>query len=278
MSSTEPATPFEPTITFPDGDIILKSSDGVELRVHKLMLRLASPVFASMLEMPEPASIVEPGQPQTVELEETASTLDNLLRCAYPFGNKLLIEDIDQLVTLLRAANKYELECAITVLHQEMIRLVPLNPLKCYAIAVRFGVLAAAQASVRRIVKMPPHLATHRDLPREFRELTVNQYAHLENFCQTCRSRAAQSLEALYMEESQRNMAKGRLFDDSTYLDLAQHIGGRTRGRTSSGRFESGSPSEWSDSTPPSLEEVRETIFRQLEEDIGNFELPQEEI
>ncbi|KAJ7811602.1 hypothetical protein B0H14DRAFT_3150687 [Mycena olivaceomarginata] len=65
-----PASPFDgrpPTA----GDVILRSSDGVDFRVHQVVMSLASPISATMFAIPQPEEEAEP-----VAMAESAVALD----------------------------------------------------------------------------------------------------------------------------------------------------------------------------------------------------------
>lgn len=40
-------------LSFPDGDVVLQSADGVDFRLDSVILRRASPFFATMLALPQ---------------------------------------------------------------------------------------------------------------------------------------------------------------------------------------------------------------------------------
>ncbi|KAF8310315.1 hypothetical protein DL93DRAFT_2117153, partial [Clavulina sp. PMI_390] len=79
------------SFNMPDGDIVLKSADGVEFCVHSGVLRSISPIFSDMLALSPPEAISKPNQSQSkihspapIEVAESSSILDILLRSLYP--------------------------------------------------------------------------------------------------------------------------------------------------------------------------------------------------
>ncbi|CCA73613.1 hypothetical protein PIIN_07566 [Serendipita indica DSM 11827] len=108
---------------FPDGDLVIKASDNILLRVHKAKMATASAVFADMFSFPTPEK--EKSDDTThvdasVELTESSSTLDDLLTFIYDdksTSSVLLdkntrftspMEDYERYSSLFEAACKYE--------------------------------------------------------------------------------------------------------------------------------------------------------------------------
>ncbi|KAH9168372.1 hypothetical protein EDB89DRAFT_2099814 [Lactarius sanguifluus] len=77
--------PFVPShLKVPDANIIVRSSDQVNFRVHKSLLAMSSPFFDDLLSLPQPpdGEIVD-GLP-VVQLSEDASSLNSLVTLLYP--------------------------------------------------------------------------------------------------------------------------------------------------------------------------------------------------
>ncbi|KAF8334638.1 uncharacterized protein EI90DRAFT_2847515, partial [Cantharellus anzutake] len=89
-------------LAFEDGDVILRSTDGVEFRVHKYILSISSPFFSSMFTLPQTS-----GETQTIEIAEDAKTLDALLRFIYPTSGLRRIENLEEGISILFASRKY---------------------------------------------------------------------------------------------------------------------------------------------------------------------------
>ena len=69
----------------PRADLVLLSSDGVNFFVFKVILSVASSVFADMFTLPLPAASQRSNnEPPVVQLPEDAETLDMALRYCYP--------------------------------------------------------------------------------------------------------------------------------------------------------------------------------------------------
>lgn len=100
----------------PGADLVLISCDNFKFRVRTSILSLASPIINDMLSLPQPAS-VEKNKAfapdvislPSVQLSETAQVIDLLLRYSYPVSNPRNGVDLDALVSVLSASEKYEM-------------------------------------------------------------------------------------------------------------------------------------------------------------------------
>ena len=79
-SATSPLEPFD----VPDANLIIRSSDLVDFRVHKSVLAMASPFFKDLLSLPQPSdSEIVDGLP-VVQLPESSELLNSLISILYP--------------------------------------------------------------------------------------------------------------------------------------------------------------------------------------------------
>ena len=77
------SSPFEPSVV-PNANLILRSSDLVDFRVHKPVLAMASPFFEDLLSLPQPSdSEIVNGLPM-VQLSEGSELLNSLISVLYP--------------------------------------------------------------------------------------------------------------------------------------------------------------------------------------------------
>ncbi|KZT63748.1 hypothetical protein DAEQUDRAFT_719057 [Daedalea quercina L-15889] len=144
----------------PKADFILRSSDDVHFRVSRFILHLASPFFASMLEIGQAPSNAT-GEPQAegeelrdgcpvVPVQEDSDTLDNLLRIIFPQEDPAL-DDLTKLTPVLAAALKYEMIKATRLTGTKLRTFVPQEPLRVWAIAVRNRLEAEARLAADEI-------------------------------------------------------------------------------------------------------------------------------
>ncbi|EIW75074.1 hypothetical protein CONPUDRAFT_132003 [Coniophora puteana RWD-64-598 SS2] len=160
-TSLPPASsPFD----HPKADLYLLSADGVYFRVFKLFLSLASPIFESMFELPQPAATdntaheFKDGLP-VVTVSESSKTLDSFLRFCYP---STLTEDpdlnqLDDVVDVLEASRKYE----VSVIEKRLGRVLATpevlaqDPYKCFAIACRSEMKEEAELAAKYTLRLP---------------------------------------------------------------------------------------------------------------------------
>ncbi|KAI0328715.1 hypothetical protein GY45DRAFT_959318 [Cubamyces sp. BRFM 1775] len=134
-----------------DADFIIRSSDKVEFYVHRIILALASPVFAAMLMLPQPlgADVHRPA----VDVVEDSETLDAFLRVCYPLPDPELTV-LDLIRKVLAAAAKYEAAAVSASMRMALLRpaILEPNPLRVFAIACCFGLEAEARTAAERAV------------------------------------------------------------------------------------------------------------------------------
>ncbi|KAF9003676.1 hypothetical protein BDQ17DRAFT_1326051 [Cyathus striatus] len=117
--------PFKDNST---SDITLVSSDKIHFHVHKIILSLASPLFNDMFTLPQP-SPSSPSSSPTIQLTETSSTITSFLRLVYPIPDPELVDLVD-IIPILEAATKYQLEEATLLARAALRRMVPKKPLE----------------------------------------------------------------------------------------------------------------------------------------------------
>lgn len=129
-------TPASPSFTSPNADIILRTSDGVDFHLHKLVLGLASDFFGGMFGLPQPAidAVDAPSKP-IIPVEETSTVMDCLLRMFYPGVTAPKLEDVSSVGPVLLAALKYEMKEPVTRLRVKLSTFE--DPLRVFAFACR---------------------------------------------------------------------------------------------------------------------------------------------
>ncbi|KAF9781664.1 hypothetical protein BJ322DRAFT_1077511 [Thelephora terrestris] len=118
MSSGDPSTAattvLRPSLDFcaNGADVVIRPAGGPDFRAHKAILSLVSPVFKDMFTLPQPP----PDTPETlphVDVQESPKTWEIILRTIYPTVPNPTIDTLDDLQSLLSAAQIYEMECVI---------------------------------------------------------------------------------------------------------------------------------------------------------------------
>ncbi|KZS91949.1 hypothetical protein SISNIDRAFT_389843, partial [Sistotremastrum niveocremeum HHB9708] len=90
-----------------DGDLILRTSDGVDFNIHKLLLGLASAPLRDMTTLGDQAA--KRTDVVVVSVPETSEIFTVLLRYIYPVP-KEHITSLDQISALMDVAQKYDLQ------------------------------------------------------------------------------------------------------------------------------------------------------------------------
>ncbi|KAI0944300.1 hypothetical protein AcW1_002045 [Taiwanofungus camphoratus] len=156
LGGTAASAPFDTSYA----DVILRSSDGVDFRTHKVVLRLASSFFDDMFSLPQPATGAgEPEETQSgmglplIPVTEDSSTLDRLLRVCYPIADPLL-DKVTDISAVLDAALKYQMDDAVTRLRTYLSSFVTTQPVSVYAIACRLGLEHEARKAAIQSLKL----------------------------------------------------------------------------------------------------------------------------
>ena len=79
-STTSPPDTFD----VPDANLIIRSSDLVNFRVHKPVLAMASPVFTDLFSLPQPSDDEAVDGLPVVQLSEDSDLLKTLVSMLYP--------------------------------------------------------------------------------------------------------------------------------------------------------------------------------------------------
>lgn len=135
-------------------DIVLRSVDGVDFRVHKAILAEATPVFEAMFGLPQPPTEsfeAVDGVP-ILHFTEPSRTLDLLLRIIYPIPDPAFADPEDAGL-VFEAARKYDMEEAMSITQKALLAFADADPFVVYAIAyclrLREVTCAAAKATLR---------------------------------------------------------------------------------------------------------------------------------
>jgi BTB/POZ domain len=92
-----------------NADVILRSIDRVNFRVHKSVLATSSPFFDDMFTLREPTNAETIDGLPVVDLSEDAETLDSLMSMLYPVPPEIPKTN-DNILALLAASQKFEMD------------------------------------------------------------------------------------------------------------------------------------------------------------------------
>ena len=132
-SAPQPTTNLNLGFDTSDTDLILKSSDDVEFRVHKLIIFLASSNHLCNAPVESDADTLP-----VIRLSENSVTLSTLVSMCYP------IQDVDDeglsvVYEVLKAAMKYEMKKIIQTLQIKLLHCIKRDPLRIYFISIALG-------------------------------------------------------------------------------------------------------------------------------------------
>ena len=143
------AVPLSTDFCADDADVVIRAAGTLDFRAHKFILSLVSPVFKDMFTVPQPPTNTSDTLPH-VDVDESADTWENILRTIYPMPHPI-IDDIDDLESLLLAAKKYEMRPLFDI-HKNCLKspeFVQEAPLRLYAIACACGLEDQAKSIAR---------------------------------------------------------------------------------------------------------------------------------
>lgn len=136
-----------------DADAILRCSDGKELRVHRVVLSLASPIFQGMFSLPQPIE-PPPSQIPTIDVPESSDVLEPFIQYFYP-RSPPRISDLAMWEALYTVADKYNTEAVMETLREMLIsRFLEESPVHVYALASHLGFEEEAKLASRGTLKM----------------------------------------------------------------------------------------------------------------------------
>jgi BTB/POZ domain len=139
-------TPFD---SYPDADIILRSSDSHEYQVPKLYIINSSPILAKLVRtapITSDAASSAPGEPGAslarVQLPDNHTILSCLLTFIFPVS-PILPPTTEQIMELLSVAQKYEMKSALIhirdrIARQDLSFIRPENALYVFSLAQRY--------------------------------------------------------------------------------------------------------------------------------------------
>ncbi|KAI5992315.1 hypothetical protein F5J12DRAFT_460768 [Pisolithus orientalis] len=224
-------------------DVILRSSDGVDFRVFRLFLSLASPFFETLFDLPQPSEEtdtdmeIKDGLP-VIPVSEDSKTLDSLLRFCYPctLAEDPVLEDFREIIDVLDAAKKYSLDAIQQAVRKSLFipKILETNSLRCFAIACRTRMQDECELAAKYTLQEPL-------IPGWFEEIeliTSAELLSLLTYHQKCSSAVLALKDVLYWIPNELKQGYGgscgctpyggrpglgdwwQVFIDSTFLDL----------------------------------------------------------
>ncbi|KAG8936712.1 hypothetical protein FRC02_011994 [Tulasnella sp. 418] len=137
-----------------DADLILRSLDGVEFKVYRQILALASTVWADMFSLGatihDEAESKKSSDPPVVSVTEKASILSDILSFVYPVP-KPDVNTLDHCSDIIAIAEKYDVTGAMPYLRNILLssKFLKESPIRVYAIACSYAWTAEAKEASR---------------------------------------------------------------------------------------------------------------------------------
>ena len=101
-----------------EADLIIRSSDFVEFRVHKSILACSSQVFKDMFSLPQPSSEIVNELP-VLHMSEDAELVRALITMLYPIPSEIPVS-YDRVLSLLAASHKYDMPAVQSSIRSEV--------------------------------------------------------------------------------------------------------------------------------------------------------------
>ncbi|TFK53461.1 hypothetical protein OE88DRAFT_1252867 [Heliocybe sulcata] len=188
-------TPAEAGSPFnkPTADIIVRSSDNVLFRVHKIILSMASDVFESAFSFPQPEN-VQNIEDNVMPVDEDSRVIWLLLRYCYP-GSFPPPTTLDDLHAVLRAARKYQMDMVVESLKDALVadKHLVRDPLRVFAIAYDQGLQEQVRISARATLRLSMS-ELYRTRTRELSLVPADVFQRLLEYHDDCGRAASQLL------------------------------------------------------------------------------------
>jgi hypothetical protein len=204
--------PFAPLcLNVPDANIILRSSDQVEFRVHKSVLAMSSPFFGDLLSLPQPpdGEFVD-GLP-VIQLSEDADLLKILVSLLYPIS-PAIPSSYEKVFALLSACQKYDMVSIQSNIRAEINRRGSPTPLGAddafhkYAIASRLRLIPEMESAARLTLGYP---MTFESLGDRLHSFSGRALCDLVRYRKRCRDNLVSCLNSFFNVHSRRQIWAG---------------------------------------------------------------------
>ncbi|TFK71446.1 hypothetical protein BDN72DRAFT_837686 [Pluteus cervinus] len=184
-SSSSSKVVTDPTFNDSKADVILRSSDGIDFRMHKSLLSFASTFFEGMFDLPQPASgsgdEVVDGLP-VVRLPENSQTLKQLLLFCHP-AHAPQLQNLEEVHDVLGPAIKYDMMGAIKRIGQMLRGFTVDEPLRAFCIAWQYKLEEEVRFAAKHNLNRPMFPRTW---VRELELITAGTLHRLEEYHFKC--------------------------------------------------------------------------------------------
>ena len=200
-TATPPEVPPEP-LDMPDPNLIIRSSDLVNFRIHKPVLAMTSPFFRNLLSLPQPSDGETIDGLPVIQLSEDAELLRSLCSMLYPV-DPVIPKSYDKVLHLLVACQKYDMvsvQSSIRAHRSFSSRSSGANIFNAYAIANSKGLIPEMESTARLTLDYPMTLETLGEGLRLFEDWALRDLAR---FRKRCRDNLVACLESCLEVDAQ---------------------------------------------------------------------------
>ena len=181
-----------------NADVILRSSDLVNFRVHKSILATSSPFFGDLFSLPQPSDHEVDHDLPVVYMSEDAVVLNSLVTMLYPVLPEIPDSD-DKILTLLAACQKYDMTAVQSSVRAEVSRRRLLSPtgaesFRLFAAASRKRLIPEMKAAAHLTLGYP---MTFEYLGEALRSFEGWALLDLSRYRRCCRSGITSCFKAL---------------------------------------------------------------------------------
>jgi hypothetical protein len=185
--------PINPIITLPeplevpDANIIIRSSDLVDFRIHKSVLAMVSPLFRDLLSLPQPSDSESVDGLPVVQVSEDAGLLTSLISMLYPVP-AVAPDSYEKVLYLLAACQKYDMVHVQNSIRTEVNRggfpaPVGTDAFRAYAIAKIKGLVPETEKAARLTLDYPMTFETVGEGLRLFEGSALRDLARFRKRC-----------------------------------------------------------------------------------------------
>jgi hypothetical protein len=160
-------------------DFVLKSTDGVEFRVHRLILELAG----GQKLLACAAEHASDGLPLS-RVGTIGWVLAKVVQLCYPLGTPGVFQDLPAVQEILRFAAKYNMIPLIEIAKAQLMQIVESTPLRIYLIVAENGWLPEAEKAARALAL---HHLKDQYAP-EMEDVSARAYYRLLRYHNECRA------------------------------------------------------------------------------------------
>jgi hypothetical protein len=197
IEPTKTASPPPEDFNMRNTDVILRSSDGANFRVHRLVLTTASPFFDDLFSLPQPDEDETIDGAHVICLPEDKEVLHSLITMLYPIPS-VLPDSYNKVLDLLTASQKYDMAAVQSSIRAEVSRksyplLTGAAVFHTYAIASSKGLIPEMENAARLTLDYP---MTFESIGDELRLFNGWALRDLASFRKRCRDSLVQCLES----------------------------------------------------------------------------------